>query len=274
MPSDTNASDKSSAKSIEDILFGDMSNVFDIPLLPAMLAHHVNPFYYDMSWEPPYARVLRRLGLFDPIELPKDQRELVRSKRHAGTFPVVSYSARNIREQDPFSTAPDQQSQRRSEAWQQEQIDRIRDQGGQLIGTIGEVFGDTSRWAVGNLFGQLRNAMDHIEGKMNRNVPEDRDGANSTQSLYSALRNDLVTNFDRLFPEPNDSEQGECRYYHISSYTMPDGSVETRKVVRNRDGTETTTITKHSSDPAIEDRVTTTTTSPQGSLEEGSSSKK
>ncbi|KAJ1644271.1 hypothetical protein LPJ64_004022, partial [Coemansia asiatica] len=134
---------------------------------------------------------------------------------------------------------------------------------GRLIGTIGEVFGDTTRWAVGNLFGQLREAMNHIESSVSRESPHQRNDQQNTQSLFRALRSDLIANFDRLFPEPSEDEKSDCRYYHISTYTMPDGSIETRKVIRNNDGTETTTITRRDpGSPASDQVIETTTTSP------------
>ncbi|KAJ2219874.1 hypothetical protein IWW45_009239, partial [Coemansia sp. RSA 485] len=84
----------------------------------------------------------------------------------------------------------------------------------------------------------------------------------NTQSLFRALRSDLIANFDRLFPEPTEGEKSDCRYYHISTYTMPDGAIETRKVVRNNDGTETTTITRRDPESPGSDQVIQTTTTP------------
>ncbi|KAJ1941517.1 hypothetical protein GGF37_003516 [Kickxella alabastrina] len=237
-------------------LFSDLSEIFDMALAPALFPGRMDPVHQqDVLWEPPYAQLLRRLGLFDPLELPPKSDAISRhgkigsnSGRGASTFPVAAYSAR----------ASQQMPQQQDDKYQ---LGYPRDDAGNghLIGTIGEVFGDTTRWAVGNLFGHLRDAMDRIERKVH-DVPQQSNGEESTQSLYRALRSDLISNFDRLFPEPSDSEKRNCRYYHVSTYTMPDGSVETRKVVRNKDGSETTTVTRHGRDSTASDQVTATTT--------------
>ncbi|KAJ2596190.1 hypothetical protein H4R99_005027 [Coemansia sp. RSA 1722] len=234
-------------------LFSDLRNTFDVALMPTMFSGRVVPLYQDPLWEPPYARLLRRLGLFDPLILPPRPAADVAYRTDRSTFPVVAYSARH----------PSQPQQTEIQPSSRSGADAADSAGhGRLIGTIGEVFGDTTRWAVGNLFGQLREAMDHIESSVSRNDPARHDGQRNTQSLFRALRSDLIANFDRLFPEPTEGEKSDCRYYHISTYTMPDGAIETRKVVRNNDGTETTTITRRDPESPGSDQVIQTTTTP------------
>ncbi|KAJ2341090.1 hypothetical protein GGF43_006250, partial [Coemansia sp. RSA 2618] len=80
-------------------------------------------------------------------------------------------------------------------------------------------------------------------------------------SFYKAVRSDLITNFDRFFPEPSEDERRSCSYYHVTTSTMPDGSVETRKVLRDKDGAEKTTVIRHYPDSKKEDEVTVTTDS-------------
>ncbi|KAJ2144579.1 hypothetical protein IW137_000493 [Coemansia sp. RSA 1287] len=208
--------------------------------------------------EPPYARVLMGLGLFDPIELPKTQG----SRQRKSTFPAVVHSGNNQQERTRFDDRRMPVSLERVSG----ELDRISDElkhdGGQIIDSIGEVFGETSRWAMGTLLGHLRNAADNIETRIQREGPEDdkkRDAMSS--SLYQAVRGDLITNFDRLFPEPSDDDKSTYSYYHVTTSTMPDGSVETRKVLRDKDGSEKTTVIRHYPDSKKEDEVTVTTDS-------------
>ncbi|KAJ1642082.1 hypothetical protein LPJ64_006034, partial [Coemansia asiatica] len=51
-------------------LFTDLRNAFDMALMPTVFSGRVVPLYQDPLWEPPYARLLRRLGLFDPLVIP------------------------------------------------------------------------------------------------------------------------------------------------------------------------------------------------------------
>ncbi|KAJ2398222.1 hypothetical protein GGI05_000213 [Coemansia sp. RSA 2603] len=233
--------------------------------MPTVFSGRMVPLNLNSMWEPPYARILRRLGLFDPLVLPA-QSESGTNRNRAGvnmgtgrsTFPVVAYSGGNVVRQQPWDgqgVSPD-----------------IGPDSGHLMGTIGEIFGDTTRWAVGNLFGQLRDAMDYIESNVDRNVQHEQNQQNS-QSLFRALRSDLISNFDRLFPEPSDGEKSDCRYYHVSTYTLPDGSIETRKVIHNKDGSETTTIIQRNPSSSTDDEVTTTiTVGPDGRIESNASS--
>ncbi|KAJ2526173.1 hypothetical protein EV175_007680, partial [Coemansia sp. RSA 1933] len=69
---------------------------------------------------------------------------------------------------------------------------------------------------------------------------QEKDKAVST-SFVQAIRDDLISNFDWVFPE---ADKGiRTSYYQVSLRTMPDGSIETRKVVRGDDGTKKTTVT-------------------------------
>ncbi|KAJ2606057.1 hypothetical protein EV177_006011, partial [Coemansia sp. RSA 1804] len=131
-------------------------------------------------------------------------------------------------------------------------------------------FGETTRWAVGSLFGQLRNAMDYVESSI-QNADERQDKNDKRQTpegidtslFFKALRSDLISNFDKTFPESDDdvyNDKVNSSYYQFSSRTMPDGSVETRKVVRDTDGTKKTTVTRHYPDSSKEDETTTITT--------------
>ncbi|KAJ2725862.1 hypothetical protein H4R23_004098 [Coemansia sp. Cherry 401B] len=231
------------------VLF-DTRDVFDMEPWPA--------FYFDRAAllrggripEPPYARLLRRLGLFDPIELPPVERRPQQS-----TFPLVVHSA--TMPQPPVRSDDDISATLRSVS------DELKRDGSRIIGSIGEVFDETSRWAMGSLLGQLRGAADHIESRMQdhqaSDSDRDRDRKQPSSSFYQALRSDLITNFDRLFPEPTEDEKRTCSYYHITTRTMPDGSVETRKVLRDNDGSEKTTVIRHFPDSDQEDQVTVTT---------------
>ncbi|KAJ2846949.1 hypothetical protein IWW36_004100 [Coemansia brasiliensis] len=217
----------------QGVLF-DTRDVFDMAPWPA--------FYFDRAAllgsgyipEPPYARLLRKLGLFDPIEMPK-----IAKISKQSTFPVVVHSA----------NALSQHCDRSEEDQLQKSIsDNLKRDGSQIIGAIGEVFGETTRWAMGNLLGHLRDAADHIESRMQREQPKDK----PPSSFYDALHSDIVSKF----PEPSNEEK-VFTYYHVTTRTMPDGSVETRKLLRDKDGSEKTTIIRHFPDPSKADEVTT-----------------
>ncbi|KAJ2341161.1 hypothetical protein GGH92_005935 [Coemansia sp. RSA 2673] len=194
---------------------------------------------------PPYARILGGLGLFDPIpELPPIERGPNRN-----TFPVVSYSARA-----PASRTFVDHSDREPSL-----TEVMARDGSRIIDSVGEAFGETARWAVGNIFGQVRDAMDYIESRVHHDAPSAStlsERAPNPMTFYKALKSDIMSNLDDLFPEPTDEERASCRSYQISMRTMPDGSVETRKTVHNNDGTECTTVTLHHSDPEKDDTVT------------------
>ncbi|KAI7833857.1 hypothetical protein BX661DRAFT_177678 [Kickxella alabastrina] len=170
-------------------------------LAPALFPGRMDPVHQqDVLWEPPYARLLRRLGLFDPLELPP---------KGASTFPVAAYSARASQQM------PQQQDDKYQLGYPRDDAERPSNwhyrRGLWRHNALG---GGKSVWP-------LRDAMDRIERKVH---------------------------------------DSNCRYYHVSTYTMPDGSVETRKVVRNKDGSETTTVTRHGRDSTASDQVTATTT--------------
>ncbi|KAJ2014940.1 hypothetical protein GGI14_004566 [Coemansia sp. S680] len=194
---------------------------------------------------PPYARILGGLGLFDPIpELPPIERGPNRN-----TFPVVSYSARA-----PASRTFVDHSDREPSL-----TEVMARDGSRIIDSVGEAFGETARWAVGNIFGQVRDAMDYIESRVHHDAPSAStlsERAPNPMTFYKALKSDIMSNLDDLFPEPTDEERASCRSYQISMRTMPDGSVETRKTVHSNDGTECTTVTLHHSDPEKDDTVT------------------
>ncbi|KAJ1790991.1 hypothetical protein LPJ59_005065 [Coemansia sp. RSA 2399] len=195
-------------------------------------------------WEPPYAHLLRQLGLFDPIEIPRHA-----VNRYDSSFPVVVHSARVLQQPRSYKEG-------------NEAIRDIR----HIIDPISETFGQTTRWAVGSLFGQLRNAMDYVESSIQRpgeeqnrdNKRQQAEESIDPSALVRAIRSDLIVNFDRMFPESDKDIRSS--YYQVSSRTMPDGSIETRKVVRDNGGTETTTVTKQYPDSSKNDERTVTST--------------
>ncbi|KAJ2688704.1 hypothetical protein IWW39_002009 [Coemansia spiralis] len=197
---------------------------------------------------PPYARILGGLGLFDPLPglpgLP-----LVERGPNRSTFPVVSYSASY-----PAGRASADRSDREPTLAEVMARDSSR-----IVNSVGEAFGETTRWAVGNLFGQVRDAMDFIESRVHHDTPginRRPEKASDPMSFYRALKSDLMSNLDDVFPEPTDDERAFCRSYQISMRTMPDGSVETRKTVQSSDGTTSTTVTLHHPDAEKDGKVT------------------
>ncbi|KAJ2492704.1 hypothetical protein IWW37_001150 [Coemansia sp. RSA 2050] len=199
---------------------------------------------------PPYARVLGGLGLFDPLpELPLPL-PLAERGPNRSTFPVVSYSAGY-----PANRAYADRSDREPTL-----AEVMARDGSRIVNSVGEAFGETTRWAVGNLFGQVRDAMDYIESRVHHDTPSVNrlpETTSDPMSFYRALRSDLLSNLDDIFPEPADDEKASCRSYQISMRTMPDGSVETRKTVQSSDGTKSTTVTLHHPDSESDEKVTT-----------------
>ncbi|KAJ2449548.1 hypothetical protein EV183_004825 [Coemansia sp. RSA 2336] len=216
----------------QDALF-DTRGVFDVMPLPAFYLDRAALLNRGYIPEPPYARLLRRLGLFDPMELPK-----VPKIPRQSTFPVVVHSA---------NVQPQYYDRYEVDRLQRSISDELKRDGSQIIGAISDVFGETTRWAMGNLLGHLRDAADHIESRMQRE--QSKDG--SPSSLYEALRSDIVSKL----PEP--SSKNQFLYYQVTTRTMPDGSVETRKVERDKDGNEKTTVIRHFPDSSKADQVTT-----------------
>ncbi|KAJ2337836.1 hypothetical protein GGF43_007018, partial [Coemansia sp. RSA 2618] len=148
------------------------------------------PLYFDRATllrngyipEPPYARILRKLGLFDPIELPKNNR-----RQSQSTFPIVVHSA-NAPQRRARS---DEENMSISLGRVSDELSRVSDElkhdGGRIIGSIGEVFGETSRWAMGSLLGHLRDAADHIETRIQRDGSEDEKSRDDmSKSFYKA----------------------------------------------------------------------------------------
>ncbi|KAJ2864053.1 hypothetical protein GGH94_003187 [Coemansia aciculifera] len=229
-------------------LWLDATSILDLPPLLQLAFHpdrDMRNSFRSATVAPPFARILGGLGLFDPIpELP-----LIERGPNRNTFPVVSYSARA----PTYRTFADRSDREPSLA------EVMARDGSRIINSVGEAFGETTRWAVGNLFGQVRDAMDYIESRVHHDAPSANrlpEVAPNPMTFYKALKSDIVSNLDDLFPEPTDEERVSCRSYQISIRTMPDGSVETRKTVHNNDGTKCTTVTLHHSDPEKEDTVT------------------
>ncbi|KAI9503575.1 hypothetical protein BX070DRAFT_224167 [Coemansia spiralis] len=258
-------------------VFWDTRDMFGIRLPFASLADVDSTLLHNgRIWEPPYARLLRRLGLFDPIETPRHT-----AYEKGSTFPVIVHSANPLQSNGNSSR---QFEENRSDRLQPDSADTLTEalsrDGSRIIGTISEVFGETTRWAVGNLFGQLRNAMEHVESRIHHpekeEEPQQRDGYPQKQQrenqeaspFYRALQNDLITNFDKLFPEPSEEEKSNYSYYYVTTRTMPDGSIESRKVIRNSDGLEKTTITSHYPESPEKDETITCTNTPKGLLQE------
>ncbi|KAI8322565.1 hypothetical protein GQ54DRAFT_297285 [Martensiomyces pterosporus] len=229
-----------------------MADIFDAVFQPVVF-HNVQFHNHGIIPEPPYAQLLRRLGLFDPIQLPPIERG-----RRQSSFPVVVHSAGSVQQQDesrrPFFDSDDGEP---------------RDS--RIMGPVSELLGESTKWAVGNLFGHMRDVMDHIENRVNRTAPVHKEGqteqdtlrdAPRAPSLYQALRNDMLMNFDRLFPESAAEEKnnGYSRSYQVTTRAMPDGSIETRKVVRSSDGSEETTIIRRYSSSSVPDEASTTST--------------
>lgn len=194
-----------------------------------------SPFHYGITPEPPYAYVLRRLGLFDAIDLSKCRDLRNYHSNRASSFPVVVHSAAQ------FNTYGNEGFNR----WNHESVARDTKA---ILESAKDIFGETSRWAVGNLFGQLRDTMDSIESRM-----QDKEKAigltvkeesSETGSFEGALQKDMVKGLALLFPELSEEEIRQCRGYRISTHTMPNGSVETHKVLIDKDGSETTTVSK------------------------------
>ncbi|KAJ2742596.1 hypothetical protein GGI20_004362 [Coemansia sp. BCRC 34301] len=233
-------------------LWLDASSVLDLPPLLQLAFHPDRDMrsFRSATAAPPYARILGRLGLFDPIPEPREQ---IERGPHKSTFPVVSYSARG----PAHRTLTDRSDREPSLA------DVMARDGSRIIGSVGEAFGETTRWAVGNLFGQVREAMDFIESKVHQDSTSTRGQERmepnfdtAPKTLYRALRSDLVSNLDSIFSEPSDEERARFRSYQFTMRTLPDGSVETRKTVHNDDGTRSTTVALHHSDPNKDDEVT------------------
>ncbi|KAJ2090454.1 hypothetical protein IW138_002665 [Coemansia sp. RSA 986] len=203
-------------------------------------------------WEPPYAHLLRQLGLFDPIVIPRQ-----RIGRHDSTFPVVVHSAKALQR-------PIDQRAGNDNPWSQERdsiADGARHDIRSIIDPISETFGETTRWALGSLFGQMRNAMDYVESTIQRrgeqqhedNKQQAQESNDLSPSFFRVIRSDLISNFDKVFPEAGENIRSS--YCQISSRTLPDGSIETRKVVRGNDGTKQTTVTRHYLDSSKHDET-------------------
>ncbi|KAJ2159970.1 hypothetical protein GGF46_002634 [Coemansia sp. RSA 552] len=236
MPGDTHTSNSDSAERAQhhvDPFSALMADPFSVPRLlfgDASMLGSVLHFGWPTS-EPPYARLLRRLGLFDPIELPQERT----AKRRQSTFPVVVRSA------------DVSQPQHRDGAVAGRVLPGLAEDSnsGRIIGPLSDVFGETTRWAVGSLFGHLRDVMDHVETHVHRDSDEhSADAKQEPQSFYRALRNDLVANFDRVFPESSGSDSRSYSY-RVTTRTLPDGSIETRKTTCEDNGPEKTTVTRH-----------------------------
>ncbi|KAJ2082175.1 hypothetical protein H4R24_001803 [Coemansia sp. RSA 988] len=195
---------------------------------------------YASGWyvaEPPYARLLRRLGLFDSVEPPNIENRLRRDQ-----FPAVLYNTNRSERLPPLACISD---------------DLARDSG-KIIDSLGEAVGETTRWAVGGLFGHLRDAMDHIESRVlhEASMSRDRDYKQSPSQQQTHNTAEINLDFDRLSSGQSDDKKGSYRFYQVTTRTMPDGSIETRKVLRGDGGLEETTITRHFPDADREDDVT------------------
>ncbi|KAJ2708517.1 hypothetical protein H4R19_004705 [Coemansia spiralis] len=167
--------------------------------------------------EPPYARLLRTLGLFDPIEAPTEG-----AGPRLGAYPVAVRAART-----PWADrAP-------GDADVAASLERLSDDlardGSRIAATLGEMFDETARWAVGGMLGPLRSAADHIESQLRR---EYRRGEVPDPGLGSRSCSNGAGTADGW------------RYYSVETRTLPDGSIETRRVVRGNDGTEKTTVSR------------------------------
>ncbi|KAJ1741780.1 hypothetical protein LPJ79_003518 [Coemansia sp. RSA 1821] len=216
----------------QDVLFG-TRDLFDIMPLPAFYLDRAALLSRGYIPEPPYARLLRRLGLFDPIEVPK-----ITKMPKQSTFPVVVHSA---------NAQPQYYDGSEVDRLQRSISDELKRDGSQIIAAISDVFGETTRWAMGNLLGHLRDAADHIESRIQREQPKDE----PPSPFYEALRSDIISKF------PESSSKDQFLYYQVTTRTMPDGSVETRKVQRDKAGNEKTTVIRHFPDPSKTDQVTT-----------------
>ncbi|KAJ2897785.1 hypothetical protein GGI21_000655 [Coemansia aciculifera] len=263
MSNRSNTADSKEQYSSDPFLFGprlfhdlwlDVHNLLDLPPLQQLAFHPDRDMrsFRSTIVTPPYARVLGGLGLFDPISEPPKQIERGPNK---SAFPVVSYSARG--------STPPRASIDRSDR-EPSLADVMARDGSRIIGSVGEAFGETTRWAVGNLFGQVREAMDIIESKVHQDAQSIReqqhngpDFSAAPATLYKALKSDLLSGLDSMFPEPGDEDRTSYSSYQITMRTLPDGSVETRKTVHKNDGSKSTTVTLHHSDPNKEDIVTT-----------------
>ncbi|KAJ1960630.1 hypothetical protein GGI12_003696 [Dipsacomyces acuminosporus] len=222
----------------EDIDFA-VAPLLDMVFQPLVL-NFVPLYSRSVIPEPPYARLLRRLGLFDPMELPPTQRRAPQS-----TFPVVVRSASGV-VHDGYE----------------------RYSNGHIIDSLGHLFGESARWAVGDLFGRVRDAMDYIEDQVARPVPLP---SNKDQEYRDdpSLCQTLRTDFGHLFPDPTDEEKknGYNRSYHVTTRILADGAIETRKTIRTNDGAEETIIIKRypNSDTAEETASTSKPSSPASS---------
>ncbi|KAJ1733163.1 RNA-splicing factor [Coemansia biformis] len=169
--------------------------------------------------EPPYARLLRTLGLFDPIEAP------------GRAFPAAVYTAstpwarRRPGGEDIVSTL-----ERLSGDLERLSGDLAHD-GSRIAAAIGEAFDETARWAVGGVLEHLRDAADRVEARMQREAPaSERESGGVGHGLAAG---------------PGSDAAGTWCYYSVETCTMPDGSIETRRVVRDNDGAERTTVSRH-----------------------------
>ncbi|KAJ2819586.1 hypothetical protein FBU31_005481, partial [Coemansia sp. 'formosensis'] len=113
--------------------------------------------FRSITVAPPYARVLGGLGLFDPISEPP----AIERGPNRNTFPVVSYSARAPTSR-VFTNGLDREPSL---------ADVMARDSSRIIDSVGEAFGETTRWAVGNIFGQVRDAMDYIESRVHHDAP-------------------------------------------------------------------------------------------------------
>ncbi|PIA17494.1 hypothetical protein COEREDRAFT_86115 [Coemansia reversa NRRL 1564] len=187
--------------------------------------------------EPPYASLLRRLGLFDAIEPPA-----VESRLRMGQFPVVLRNSNGPGGFPPLGRISD---------------DLARDSS-RIIESLGDAVGETTRWAVGGLFGHLRDAMDHIESRVlhEASISRGRDYRQSSSQKQAQSTTEIDAGFDRLPSEESDNGRDSYRFYQVTTRTMPDGSIETRKVVRGDGGLEETTVTRHFPESERDDEVT------------------
>ncbi|KAJ2797960.1 hypothetical protein H4R20_004992, partial [Coemansia guatemalensis] len=133
--------------------------------------------------------------------------------------------------------------------------------------------GETTRWAVEGLFGHLRDAMDHIESRVlhEASLSRDRDSKQPPSQQQAHSTTELDAGFDRLSSEQGDDIRDSYRFYQVTTRTMPDGSIETRKVLRGDGGLEETTVTRHFPGMERDDEITfgSNMPSPQKSSKDG-----
>ncbi|KAJ2780335.1 hypothetical protein H4R18_003513 [Coemansia javaensis] len=182
---------------------------------PALLVDGTGLLRGGFVPEPPYARLLRTLGLFDSIEAP-----LPAAAYAAGT----PWAHRGPADVDIAG------------ALERLSASLVHD-GTRIVDALGEALGDTTRWALSGAFGQLRDAMDRIESRMQRSRPsaEDQDQ-------------------DQGQGQGQDAPAAAWHYYSVTTRTLPDGSIETRRVVRDDSGAEQTTVTRRRPDGTLEEQ--------------------